>query len=220
MTSSTLGDITDANGQNKGAGHIRRRQEAAILRAAEEEFASFGFKGARMAEIAKKADLPKANIHYYFKNKLGLYIALLSDVLKLWDHTFSNVTADDDPAEVIKAYIDEKMAFSRQHPLASRIFATEIISGAPNMRTYFDQRYRDWFAGRTDVLKAWIKQGKMDDISAEHLIFIIWASTQHYADFSTQVASALGKEGLDDGDYQAATDTLTHIILKGCGVRG
>ena len=50
----------------------RRRGEELILRVAEEVFANRGFQGATMTEIGKRADLPKANIHYYFSSKKKL----------------------------------------------------------------------------------------------------------------------------------------------------
>jgi TetR/AcrR family transcriptional regulator len=202
------------------AGRIRQKNEAIILRAAEVEFATSGFKGASMNDIAQRAGLPKANIHYYFKNKLGLYIAVISDIIALWDSTFNTITADDDPRDVLTDYIANKIRFSAENPLASRIFATELVSGAPNMKEYFREDYQSWFAGRADVFRAWAAQGKIDpEVTPEHLIFLLWSSTQHYADFAVQIKAALGKSSLDSQDYQNATDTLTHIILKGCGIR-
>lgn len=203
----------------KPAGRIRQRNEQLILAAAEQEFAACGFKGASMREIASRANLPKANIHYYFKNKLGLYFAVLSDIIDLWDSTLSNMKAEDDAAESLTRYLRKKIEFSRDHPLASRIFASEIISGGPNLGNYFTEGYEEWFRSRTAVFDQWQKQGKLDgNIAPNHLIFLLWSSTQHYADFALQVSSALGKETLENSDYEQAIETLTHIILKGCGI--
>ncbi|MFK4752828.1 MULTISPECIES: TetR/AcrR family transcriptional regulator [Oceanospirillaceae] len=208
-----------SHSHEKPAGDIRQRNEKVILAAAEQEFAAFGFKGASMREIAKRADLPKANIHYYFKNKLGLYLAVLSDIIDLWDGTFSKMTADDNPAESLLHYIRKKIEFSCQHPLASRIFATEIISGGPNLDGYFSDGYVEWFESRVEVFREWQRRGKMDaTINPAHLIFLLWSSTQHYADFNFQITSALNKPELAQTDFDAAAETLTHIILKGCGV--
>ncbi len=204
----------------KPAGRIRQRNEQLILAAAEQEFASCGFKGASMREIALRANLPKANIHYYFKNKLGLYFAVLSDIIDLWDSTLSNLKAEDDAASSLTHYLRKKIEFSRDHPLASRIFASEIISGGPNLDSYFTEGYEEWFKSRTAVFEQWQQQGQLDAaIAPGHLIFLLWSSTQHYADFALQVASALGKETLEDQDYEQAIETLTHIILKGCGIK-
>ncbi|MBV1788110.1 TetR/AcrR family transcriptional regulator [Marinobacterium sp. D7] len=209
----------DAETTSRPAGRIRQKNESIILRAAEIEFAAAGFKGASMNDIAQRAGLPKANIHYYFKNKLGLYMAVISDIIALWDSTLNVITPDDDPYEVLTHYIASKIRFSAENPLASRIFATELVNGAPNMKEYFHEDYNLWFKGRIEVFRAWAEQGKIDpEVSPEHLIFLLWSSTQHYADFAVQIKAALGKEELDDQVYQEAIDTLTHIILKGCGI--
>lgn len=211
-------DINSHTGE-KPAGRIRQRNEQRILAAAEQEFATCGFKGASIREIAIRANLPKANIHYYFKNKLGLYFAVLSDIIDLWDSTLSNLKPEDDASESLTHYLRRKIEFSRDHPLASRIFASEIISGGPNLNDYFSEGYETWFRSRTAVFEQWQQQGKLDaNITPGHLIFLLWSSTQHYADFALQISSALGKPELDDDDYEQAINTLTHIILKGCGI--
>ena len=202
----------------KPAGRIRQKNEEVILKAAEDEFARHGFKGTSMNTIALKAGLPKANLHYYFTNKLGLYIAVLSNIIELWDRTFNTLTAADDPAQALSRYIRAKMEFSRQQPQASRVFAMEIISGGACLTEYFTQDYRIWFQGRAAVFQAWIDAGKMDPVDPVHLIFLLWGSTQHYADFATQICRVSGRSRLTRQDMQDASDNLIRIILKGCGL--
>jgi len=202
----------------KPAGRIRQQNEEIILKAAEDEFARHGFKGTSMNAIALKAGLPKANLHYYFTNKLGLYIAVLSNIIELWDSTFNSLSADDDPAQALSSYIRAKMEFSRRQPEASRVFAMEIISGGACLTEYFTQDYRTWFQGRAAVFQAWIDAGKMDPVDPIHLIFLLWGSTQHYADFATQICRVSGRTRLTRQDMQDASDNLIRIILKGCGL--
>lgn len=202
----------------KPAGRIRQQNEEIILKAAEDEFARHGFKGTSMNAIALKAGLPKANLHYYFTNKLGLYIAVLSNIIELWDSTFNNLSAEDDPAQALSSYIRAKMEFSRRQPEASRVFAMEIISGGACLTEYFTQDYRTWFQGRAAVFQAWIDAGKMDPVDPVHLIFLLWGSTQHYADFATQICRVSGRTRLTRQDMQDASDNLIRIILKGCGL--
>lgn len=208
----------DAHHGRKVAGRIRQKNEQLILSAAEEEFARHGFKGATVNGIAQRAGLPKANVHYYFKNKLELYVAVLSGIVELWDGTLNELQAEDDPATVLPVYIAAKLRFSREYPLASRIFAIEIINGAPNLEGYFNDGYREWFRGRTEVFRAWAEQGKIEPVAPEHLMFLLWSSTQHYADFACQIKASLGRESLTEQDYEAATRTLTQIVLRGIGV--
>ena len=202
----------------KPAGRIRQKNEEAILKAAEDEFARHGFKGTSMNAIALKAGLPKANLHYYFSNKLGLYIAVLSNILELWDSTFNTLRAEDDPARALSSYIRAKMEFSRQHPEASRVFAMEIISGGVCLTEYFTQDYRAWFQSRAAVFQAWIDAGKMDPVDPVHLIFLLWGSTQHYADFAAQICRVTGRSRLTKQDMHVASDNLIRIFLKGCGL--
>ena len=202
----------------KPAGRIRQQNEEIILKAAEDEFARHGFKGTSMNAIALKAGLPKANLHYYFTNKLGLYIAVLSNIIELWDSTFNSLSAEDDPAQALSSYIRAKMEFSRRQPEASRVFAMEIISGGACLTEYFTQDYRSWFKGRAAVFQAWIDAGKMDPVDPVHLIFLLWGSTQHYADFATQICRVSGRSRLTRQDMQDASDNLIRIILKGCGL--
>ncbi len=202
----------------KPAGRIRQKNEQAIIQAAEDEFARHGFKGTSMNTIALKAELPKANLHYYFTNKLGLYVAVLSNILELWDSTFNTLNSDDDPAVALSNYIRTKIEFSRRNPQASRIFAMEIISGGQCLSEYFNQDYRTWFQGRAAVFQSWIDAGKMDPVDPVHLIFLLWGSTQHYADFATQICQVTGRSRLTKQDMEEASNNLIHIILKGCGL--
>lgn len=202
----------------KPAGRIRQKNEEAILQAAEDEFARHGFKGTSMNAIAAKANLPKANLHYYFKNKLSLYMAVLANIIELWDSTFNHLKAEDEPAQALESYIRAKIEFSRRQPQASRLFAMEIISGGQCLSRHFGENYQQWFRGRAAVFEQWIAAGKMAPVDPVHLIFLLWSSTQHYADFANQICRVTGKSRLTSADFETAADNLTRIILTGCGI--
>ncbi|GAC17581.1 TetR/AcrR family transcriptional regulator [Paraglaciecola arctica] len=188
-----------------------------ILSAAEKEFALHGFKGARVQQIADRAALPKTNVLYYFKSKESLYLALLDDILRLWNSRFDEATVGDDPAEVLAHYIADKMEISRCRPDASKMFALEIINGAPNLNKFFKDQHASWMAGRVDVIKQWIDQGKLDSTDPHYLLFNIWATSQHYADFSVQINELRGKP-MTQTDFSEATNNLIKLILTGCGL--
>jgi TetR/AcrR family transcriptional regulator len=202
----------------KPASRIRQKNEQAILQAAEDEFARHGYKGTSMNTIAASAGLPKANLHYYFTNKLGLYIAVLSNILELWDSTFNALTAEDDPAEALTRYIRAKMEFSRRQPQASRIFAMEIISGGECLTEYFSQDYRAWFSGRGGV--PGVDRRRQDGPHRSRAPDLP-AVGQHPAlrDFATQICRVTGRSKLTKQDMDDAGTNLIHIILKGCGIK-
>lgn len=206
------------NRPNQRVGRIRQKNQLRIIAAAEDEFVTFGFKGASMKRIAERAELPRANIHYYFKNKVDLYAAVLGDIVEVWNSTVADINPDDDPKETLTAYIRAKVLSAKNNPNASRIFASEIIHGAPHIGQYLKQDYRIAILNITHGFQAWIDQGKMDAIDPMHLLFMIWGSTQHYADFGVQVRAAMNKETLDDEDFERVIASITHIILKGVGL--
>ncbi|MCZ6828313.1 MAG: TetR/AcrR family transcriptional regulator [Gammaproteobacteria bacterium] len=200
-------------------GQIRIDNEAAILAAAVREFAEHGFSGASISRVAEGAGVARTNVHYYFKSKEELYARILTDVVEMWNQSFPTITAEDDPGETLEAYIRAKLAFSRTNPLSSKIFASEILRGAPLLKDYLEKNYRSWLRGKTRVIQSWIAQGKMDPVDPYYLIFLIWSSTQHYADFDIQVKTALGKKKLSERDFQAIADNIVHIVLRGCGIK-
>ncbi|HHJ34164.1 MAG TPA: TetR/AcrR family transcriptional regulator [Gammaproteobacteria bacterium] len=207
------------NTRNYKVGQTRLENQKKILEAAEVEFANHGFKGASMSNIADMAELPRANVHYYFKNKQELYLTVLMDIVTLWNDAFNQIKPEDDPKDAIQAYIRAKVMYSKKNPLASKIFANEIIHGAVHFRQYLGTEYREWIRGKHDVIQSWVDQGKMDSIDPFHLIFLIWSSTQYYAEHAIEVSTTLGKKNLTAKDFEAVVDSLSHIIIKGCGIK-
>ncbi len=217
---TALVPVTAGTRGNGRQGRIRAQNRSRILNAAERVFAEKGFDGATTSQIARQAGLPKANVHYYFGTKEAIYLAVLENIINLWLEAIGGVTEQDDPEEALGRYIREKMALTRERPLASRIFANEIIRGAPVLKPYLETELKNWVERKARVLKSWADDGKMDPVSPEHLIFMIWAATQTYADFSVQIAAVLGLDELDEQTFDEATHTITHIVLKGCGITG
>ena len=199
-------------------GRIRERNHEIILAAAEQEFALHGYRGATIQNIAERAELPKSNVLYYFSNKKKIYAAMFDDILSRWNAVFSSVTVDDDPAEALATFIRAKVEMSRLYPLASRLFVMEIMQGAPFLMTHLRTNMREWVRGRAAVMQQWIDQGRMAPVDPVQLIFLIWSSTQHYADFQVQVLMVENKAEYEQKDFDHAANFLTEVILRGCGL--
>lgn len=196
----------------------RRTIEHRILEAAEENFAQAGFAGARTATIAARAGIPKANLHYYFKTKEALYRAVLDRILSLWLSETEIIRADVAPAFALEHYIRAKMALAMTYPQASRVFAHEILRGAPHLEDYLRTELRRLVAAKSQVIEGWITAGLMATIDPPHLFFTIWAATQTYADFDSQVCAVLGVRRLDVPHQTRAADHVVTLILRGCGL--
>lgn len=198
-------------------GQIRQANEALILAAAERVFAGAGFGGATMAAIAEASGLPKANLHYYFGSKQALYRAVLARTLTDWLLPAQAITPEADPKTAIETYIRAKMALSAQRPHASKVFANELLHGAPVVKTLLATELRDMVTAKAAVLQGWIDQGRMAPVNPVHLFFTLWAATQTYADFDEQVCAVLGRPELTAQDHAQATEHVVSLMLRGCG---
>ncbi|MFC3179841.1 TetR/AcrR family transcriptional regulator [Cypionkella sinensis] len=195
---------------------IRQQNEALILQAAEKVFAEAGFGGATMQLIADVAGLPKANLHYYFATKEELYRKVVSNIFDIWLHAAESMDNAPGPVEGIGAYIDAKMEISRRHPDGSKVWASEVMHGAPVIQDYLETTLRDWTAGRAALIQGWIDAGKMAPVNPDHLLYMLWAATQHYADFGHQIETLNGGP-LTDTQWREAKDSVKAMILRGIG---
>ena len=201
------------------SGKIREKSIEHILNAAQQEFVIHGFKGTTIQAIADRAQLPKANIHYYFKNKENLINAVLENILDLWDEVLGDISEDDDPKEVLEHFIRTKVRMSFTHPGPSKLFAMEIIQGAQHLKDYARTYLRKWVREKSKVFEQWIEQGKMSDVDPVHLIFLIWSSTQHYADFETQILTIMNRGEYEEDDIEHISNFLCKVIINGCGIQ-
>jgi TetR/AcrR family transcriptional regulator len=197
---------------------IRQHNEMLILQAAEKVFAEAGFGGATMQLIADVAGLPKANLHYYFATKEELYRRVVQDIFEIWLQAARSMDDARGPIEGIGAYIDAKMEISRRHADGSKVWASEVMHGAPVIQDYLETTLRDWTTGRAALIQGWIDQGKMDPIDPEHLLYMLWATTQHYADFGHQIATLNGGP-MTEKQWKAAKDSVKTMILRGIGAK-
>lgn len=196
----------------------RQARIAQILSAAERVFAEAGFEGASMSGLAAAAGLPKANLHYYFGTKEALYTTLLDSILTLWLSATDDIRPEAEPATALAAYIRAKMRWSRERPEASRVFANEVLHGAPYLRSHLAGPLRALVREKSAVLEGWIAAGRMAPVDPPHLFFSIWAMTQTYADFGVQIGAVLDLPEPDDACFARGTETILQLVLRGCGL--
>ena len=198
---------------------IREGNERAILAAAESVFAEHGFGGATMATIAARAGVPKPNIHYYFPTKQRLYRAVIERVLTAWLDAARSFDTSADAREALTAYIDAKMDLAREMPLSSQIWASEIMRGAPVIQDFLDTTLTQWVRSRERVVRKWIAEGKLRPIEPKFLFYMIWATTQHYANAAHEIASLERGRPLDDEAFERAKHQVVETILNGVAAR-
>jgi len=192
----------------------QKRQQ--LLTAALDVFSTYGFNGASLDEIAQLSDMHKSNIFYYYENKEALYVEVLTTVMQKWLAPLQSLEADLEPTEALTHYLMTKIEISKTQPKASKLFALEVIQGAPHILSILKGPLKKLFKRKAKVILNWQEQGKISDkIDAELLIINIWAVTQNYADFSAQIEMITGKTLRNKSMYQRSIEHTIHMVLYG-----
>lgn len=211
--------VPTAASLNRRMRHTEKKR-GAILEAALTTFSQYGLHGATIDQIASLADVSKTNLFYYFSSKEELYISVLRELLELWLRPLRAFSEDQDPMEAIRDYIRVKLEFSRDHPAESRLFCMEVMQGAPLLLNELQQPLHNLVENKIAVIRSWIEQGKLTPVEPYHLIFTLWATTQHYADFRVQVEAVAGRTLEDPAFFQETLASLETLILDGVRPRG
>ncbi|WP_255449593.1 TetR family transcriptional regulator C-terminal domain-containing protein [Shimia ponticola] len=194
---------------NKPQTRIQRKKHALILDAALDVFSTDGFRGATLDAIAARAEMSKPNLLYYFASKEAIHTALLSRLLANWLDPLITLNPSGDPLQEILSYVQRKLEMARDYPRESRLFAGEILRGAPHMGDALRSDLRRLVDEKATVIQGWIDQGRLAPHDPHHLIMSIWAQTQHYADFDIQVRAVLG-----DADWAGAEAHLKQLFTR------
>ncbi|SCM68010.1 TetR family transcriptional regulator C-terminal domain-containing protein [Donghicola eburneus] len=198
--------------QRKPMTRIQRKNTEAILEAALVMFSQYGFRGSTLDQIAKAAGLSKPNLLYYFKSKEAIFTEVLEGLLDNWLDPLREMKEDGDAIEEILAYMKRKLQMSRDFPRESRLFANEIIQGAPRMMHAIEGELKELVDEKVKIIRKWSADGRIAEIDPYHLIFSIWSLTQHYADFDVQVRAILRED--TDEIFDEAESYLTTLFTR------
>ena len=206
-----------AGGMPKRVTRIQREKTARILDAALDVFSIYGLRGATLDQIADKAGISKPNLLYYFQGKEAIHRELLTRLLDRWLDPLRSIDPEGDPVEEIVGYVGRKLEMSRDYPRESRLFANEIIQGAPAIREVLAGPLKDLVDEKAQLFESWQRAGMVAPVNPHHLIFSIWATTQHYADFAAQVRLVLGRPDMPFRDATEYLETIYRRALTPCG---
>lgn len=188
-------------------------KEVKIIQSALNVFSTYGFQGTSIEQIANESGISKSNLFYYFSSKEELYIEVLSQVLEEWLKPLKEFTVELEPAEAIGNYIDIKFMLSKKKPEASRLFAFEMMQGAPYLLPLLKGPLKKLVKEKTEIIEKWIEMGKLKPVSGVHLIMHIWAVSQHYSDFAIQAQAITGKTLTNKVFFQEALGTCRQLLL-------
>lgn len=192
---------------------IQARNRQAILDAALDVFSAYGFRGATLDQIAEVAGLSKPNLIYYFPSKEAVHAELLIRLLDNWLDPLRALDPDGDPRGELMAYVRRKLDLARDYPRESRLFANEILQGAPRIMAALAGDLKTLVDEKAAVIARWQAEGRLAALPPHHLIFSIWALTQHYADFDVQVRAVLGANHDPYAEAQEYLELLFNRLL-------
>ena len=201
-----------------GKDQIREHNERLILASAEKVFSIYGFEGSSTMQIAKQAGLPKANVHYYFETKSNLYECVLKNMLRDWMSAARMFKTEEPPGVTLTNYISAKMDLARQRPYGSRVWAKEIMSGAPVMEKELATTLKRWVDECVATIERWVAEDKILPVDAKALLYLIWAATQHYADFDRQIVVLNDGKALSVRAFEEKKRQVIRLILTGVGL--
>jgi len=194
---------------------IQQEKREVILDAALEVFSTHGYRGSTVDQIAEAAGLSKPNLLYYFKGKEDIHNTLLQRLLETWLAPLRELDDIGDPVSELRGYIRRKLEMARDYPRESRLFANEILQGAPRILPILQGELKNLVDEKVQVIRSWMRAGKIARTDPYHLIFAIWATTQHYADFDVQVRAVLGPDRGGEGRYEDAARLLEQLFVDG-----
>lgn len=194
---------------------IKAENEQAILDAALFLFSRYGFRGTTIDQIAGRADMSKPNLLYYFRRKEDIYAAVLEHTLEEWLKPLAGLDPEGDPIDELRRYVTAKLELSRRHPEASRLFANEVLQGAPHIAGVLKGPLKALVDRKAETIAGWIRAGRIEPVDPYHLIFMIWAMTQHYADFEVQIRAILGAKGAGAQLFATAEETVMRLLADG-----
>lgn len=145
-----------------------------ILDAALNVFATLGFNGATLDDIAREARMNKAMLYYRIGDKRTLYQAVIHDIYKdrtqgLEESVFSKTS----PQEKLEAFIAHIAATLSDHPNFTRIMMREVITGWTNFSDAVLEDVTRTFKVVRDILEDGVRQGvfaKADPLAVHNMI--------------------------------------------------
>ncbi len=194
---------------------IQQEKRELILEAALEVFSANGFRGATIDQIAEAAGMSKPNLLYYFHRKEDIHEALMQRLLDTWLAPLRDLDDVGDPLTELSAYIRRKLEMARDYPRESRLFANEILQGAPRIMPLLEGELKTLVDEKAAIIEGWMRTGRIARTDPYHLIFSIWATTQHYADFDVQVRAVLGNGRGGEARFEDAARFLERLFIEG-----
>jgi TetR/AcrR family transcriptional regulator len=189
---------------------------ARIAAAAEELFAERGFDGAAIRDIARKAGVNGAMIHYYFRNKEGLYHALLEGAASQVRTLLIDTTGKSGSTKKrLAAFVEAYAAFMLSQPNIARILYREMLTGAKHIKQIAQQYASTNYSMLKGLIAEGVKRGELRDVDAELAPISLMGMVVIFQFLRPIISVALGKTQYDQPFVDRVAAHTIDLFLNG-----
>ena len=186
-----------------------------ILDAAEELFASKGFDGAKVQEIATLAGVNKAMLYYYFKDKDELLIAVVGRIIGgIRDAIPRFFNSEENAAHNIENFLDFYIEYLSHNSSFVRLMAWEMLS-ARHVQAIAREYIIPVFALMRERITEAIRKGWIRDVSPEHTVFSVVGMNVFYIVASPLFMLVLGEDPLSPEMIAKRKQTVKDLVMHG-----
>jgi TetR/AcrR family transcriptional regulator len=202
------------------------RTRAALLDAAESEFAEFGFAGARVDSIARAAGIRRASLFYHYPDKATLYRAVLDDrigpyfeqVGKLLEVGAHPIGSDGGIGLIVQG-VSAHAEFMARNPKIARIFLREITGGGAEPDSHLARLVQPLVREVARFLEARAAEGRFDAIDPVHLITAVVGTTLLHVAAGPILDPDRAGDVLDEVELARHKAELARMVERLLGIR-
>ncbi len=137
-------------------------------------FSKKGYAGASMDELSSMCHLNKAMVFYYFKNKKGLYEAVMEEILQeIYYTVIEENKLHDNPMDELEGFIKTYALFACTHPYLPALLLKELSDSGAVIPELLFASMRKLFSLFSDILKRGEEQGCFKDVVPMILYFMV-----------------------------------------------
>jgi TetR/AcrR family transcriptional regulator len=187
-----------------------------ILAAARGEFARHGFGGARLQDIAARAQLSHPTLLYHFGSKEGLYAAVIEQAMQDWAAMTSLAIADGKAGfERVASLIDAGFAFFASHHDFVVIWRREAIEGGGRLEQAMADHMRPFLEQAVEFLRREVAGGRLRAHDPVELMQLAYGAVMSYFSDSGFRARLLDEDPLADvSRFRAALTAMLRDALE------
>ena len=144
--------------------------EQKILDAASEVFQTKGLYGARMQEIADKAGINKALLHYYYRSKEKLFETVFRTAVSFMAPKIRAIISSDEHLfDKIRRFTDEYITFLSHHSYLPAFVINELNKNPKLIQEIFMREVGDNIQKLKAQVQQAIDKGEIKPVAMEHV---------------------------------------------------